>query len=256
MIMRNFTQDLRLFLEQDRGDGKGGGGGSDDQTTDKTTDETTDEFEEYNGFKVPKGTIEAINKRVAAEKAGLKSKYNDLQNSYNEMQVQLEELKIKSMSDAERQAHEEQKRKEQEEQLAKKAEMSETKFKTYFLDTELYREASKFDVHNAKQVVKLLKDEYKHKFSTEDNTDELSVTFNINGTDVTVEEAVKKFLSDPDNANLLKSTFKPGADTRSNRNNMQTDFKTEYKRSELKNPEVRAQYNEALKRKLDVKIIE
>lgn len=253
--MKDFLT-FKKFLEQDKGDGKGGAAGDQtDDKTNKTDDTSTPEFEEYNGFKVPKGTVEAINKRVASEKHGLKTKFDSLQTQYNELQTQLEELKLKSMTDAERQAHDEKKRKEFESQLTQKAEMSETKFKKYFLDTELFKEVGNYDVHNAKQVVKLLKDEYKHEFSNEDSTDELSVVFNINGASATVEEAVKKFLSAPENANLLKSTFKPGGGTLK-KNNQTEVQKTEFTRTELKNPAIRAVYSQALKQKLDVKIID
>lgn len=205
-----------------------------------------DEFEIYNGFKVQKGGVEAINKRVASETHAWKEKHKIVQDQLNELSVQLEEARLAQMSDKERQAHEELKKKEIFEALEKKAETYSNKYKNYYLDTELFREVSSYDVVNAKQVLALVKAEYKTEFA--EDGDNLGLFLSNGSEKLTVQEAVKKFLTDPSNANLIRSTLKPGSGTKA-AGSQPKQLRTSFKRSEVAvvdSPEAK-EYREAMK---------
>lgn len=218
----------------------------------KTTEE--EEFENYNGFKVQRGTTEAVNKRVASETHKLKEKYNTTQEQLNTLQQQLEEMKLNSMTEKERLAHEEEQRKVEEEKLKNQVEEYGSKYKNYFRDTELHNAISKFDVVNPKQVLNLIKSEYKTEF--EENEDGINLHFNNGSNKVTVEEAVKNFLDDPSNSNLIRSNLRSGSGTKTS-NQSKTELRTSFKRSEIADPnsEAAKEYNQALKQGLRPELV-
>lgn len=242
----------RILRAPDGGDGAGGSaGGQGDGSAGDDGKAGGDEFELYNGFKVPKGAVEAINKRVASETHNWKEKYSSLSNEVNSLRTTLEEHKLSQMSEAEKKAHEEKQRQTEKEKLIKERDEKDSKFKNYYLDTELFKEVSGHDVYNANQVIRLLKAEYPHEITEEG--DSLSVGFNIKGQKLTVQEAVKIFLDDPNNANLLKSRLQGGGGTGGKRAGVNPG-RTTFKRSEIKDPDSEAakEYREAIKAGIEV----
>jgi len=205
-----------------------------------------DEFETYNGFKVPKGAVDAINKRVATETHALKEKLKKFEEENNSFRVQFEEFKLSQMSEKEKQEHAEQQRKQKETELVNKANDNDRKFKNYFLDTELFKEIGNHDVINSKQVLSLIKAEYKEEF--EEAEEDVNIFFKKGSAKLTVQEAVKSFLSDPSNSNLIRSSLKPGAGTKV-AGNQQKNLRTTFKRSEVAdvNSDAAKEYNEAMK---------
>jgi len=205
-----------------------------------------DEFETYNGFKVPKGAVDAINRRVATETHTLKEKLKKFEEENNSFRVQFEEFKLSQMSEKEKQEHAEQQRKQKETELVNKANDKDRKFKNYFLDTELFREIGNYEVINSKQVLSLIKAEYKEEF--EEAEEDVNIFFKKGSAKLTVQEAVKSFLSDPSNSNLIKSSLKPGAGTKPG--GMQNkNLRTTFKRSEVAvtSSEAAAEYRAAMK---------
>jgi hypothetical protein len=209
-------------------------------------DPPSDEFEVYNGFKVQKGAVDAINKRVASETHTLKEKIKKMDEENNSFRIQFEEFKLSQMSEKEKQEHEEQKRKQKEAELENRANDKDRKFKNYFLETELFKEVSNYDVINAKQVIALIKSEYKQEFAEEGES--VNIFFNNGSSKLTVQEAVKNFLQDPLNSNLIKSSLKPGAGTKAS-GTQQKNLRTTFKRSEVANTnsEAAAEYRAAMK---------
>lgn len=205
-----------------------------------------EEFETYNGFKVPKGAVDAINKRVATETHALKEKLKSISDENNSFRVQFEEFKLSQMSEKEKQEHEEQKRKQREAELENKANDKDRKFKNYFLDTELFKEIGSYDVINLKQVLSLIKAEYKEEF--EEVEEDVNIFFKKGSAKLTVQEAVKSFLSDPSNSNLIRSSLKPGAGTKV-AGAQSKNLRTTFKRSEVSdiNSDAAKEYNEAMK---------
>jgi hypothetical protein len=214
--------------------------------TPETDTPPAEEFETYNGFKVPKGAVDAINKRVATETHTLKEKLKKFEEENNSFRVQFEEFKLSQMSEKEKQEHAEEKRKEREAELLNKANDKDRKFKNYFLDTELFREIGNYDVINSKQVLSLIKAEYKEEF--EEAEEDVNIFFKKGSAKLTVQEAVKSFLSDPSNSNLIRSSLKPGAGTKV-AGNQQKNLRTIFKRSEVAdvNSDAAKEYNEAMK---------
>jgi len=213
-----------------------------------------EEFEDYNGFKVPKGAVDAINKRVAKETHNWKEKHRLTEEKLNTLSSQFEGMKLSTMTEKERQAHDEQKRKDEIESLKNKADDKDRKFKTYFLDTELFREISNYDVVNAKQVIALLKTEYKHEFA--ESEEAVKVLFNKGSDKLTVQEAVKNYLQDPLNSNLIKSSLKTGTGTKTS-TTQKKNLRTTFKRSEVANidSDEAKEYNEAMKAGLNPTLV-
>jgi len=224
------------------------------QTDEKNSQSNEEEFEIYNGFKVQKGTVDAVNKRVASETHKLKERYNETSEQLNALQQQLEEMKLNSMTEKERLAHEEEKRKIEEEKLKNQVEEYGSKYKNYYRDTELHNAISKFDVVNPKQVLNLIKSEYKTEF--EESEDGINLYFNSGSNKVTVEEAVKNFLDDPSNSNLIRSNLRSGSGTKTS-NQSKTELRTSFKRSEIADPnsEAAKEYHEALKQGLRPELV-
>lgn len=215
-----------------------------------------EEFEDYNGFKVQKGAKDIINKRVASETHTLKEKLKTISEENNTFRTQFEEFKLSQMSEKEKQAHEEQKRKEKEESLVKKADEYSSKYKNYFLDTELFKEVSNFDVVNSKQVLALIKAEYKTEFA--ETEDGVNIFFNNGSTKLTVQEAVKNFLNDPSNANLIKSKLITGSGTKTSNTQPKQNLRTVFKASEIADikSESAREYREAMKAGLNPTLID
>jgi len=202
----------------------------------------------FNGqtTKLPKNVVESINKRVGAETHTAKEKARIAEEQNNKLLAQIEEFKLSQMTDKEKQEHAELKRKEREAELENKANDKDRKFKNYFLDTELFKEIGNYDVVNSKQVLSLLKAEYKEEF--EEVEDNVNIFFKKGSTKLTVQEAVKTFLTDPSNANLIKSSLKPGSGTRAP-GGQQKNLRTTFKRSEVAvtNSDAAAEYRAAMK---------
>jgi len=252
----------RILMAPDGGDGASGGSpggqgnpGTGDNKTGEGDDSGAEEFETYNGFKVPKGAVEAINKRVAAETHTWKEKYNSLSSEINTLKTTLEEHKLSQMSEAEKKAHEEKQRQAEKDKLVKERDEKDSKFKNYYLDTELFKEVSGHDVYNANQVIRLLKAEYPQEIT--EGEDGLSISFNVKGQKLTVQEAVKTFLDDPNNANLLKSRLQGGGGTGGRRTGASTG-RTTFKRSEVADTtsEAAKEYREAIRNGVDVRMVE
>lgn len=204
----------------------------------------------YNGksIKLAKELVDSINGRVASEKHQIKEKLTTLAEENNNLKTKISEYELSQMTDAQKKELEVKKQKEKEEALLQKASESESKFKNYFLDTELYKAVSDYEVHNSKQVVKLLKSEYKHDF-VEDDNGELQIVFNVNGNKVSIKDAFKAFFNDPSNANLLKSTLKSGGGTsiKTGSGSSTQNLRTEYTRAEVQTESGRKEYNAAMK---------
>ena len=219
-------------------------------------DEEVEELVDYNGFQIPKGALDAVNKRVASETYNLKQKNQKLQEELNNFSTQLEEMKLNSMSEKERIEHEEALRKAEQEKL--KAQVSEysEKYKNYYRDTQLHNEISKHNVINPKQVLNLIKSEYKTDY--EETNDEINLFFKNGEDKFTVQEAVKKFLDDPSNSNLLNSSLKSGSGTKSGSNSPKKTLRTEFKRSEVRdhNSEAAQEYRDAMKAGLNPSLID
>lgn len=170
------------------------------------------EFEEYNGFKVQKGVIDAFNKRLAVEKSNLNKKQTALQDELNMIKVAFEEMKISQMTEKERKDVEDKKKMADLQKLIDEKEQNFNLFKTHKIDTELFNEVSKYDVYNISQVVKLIKTN-SYDFKRNDNGD-YEITFSYGDEALSVGDAVKRFLEEDSNANLLKSTLKSGSGTK------------------------------------------
>lgn len=218
---------------------------------------TQDELVSYNGTMLPKSVVDSINKRVASETHTWKERARTNEENLNKLSVQLEELKLAQMSEKERKEHEEAKKAKEIEDLKQEKEKGFQLFKNYKTDTELFYEISNYDVFNPKQVIKLLKAEYPMDF-IKDEAGDYNIIFKIGDSQVTAKEAVKMFLTDETNSNLLRSTLKPGAGTKTKINQTNQTQKTTFKRSEISNPqsEDAKAYREALRNGIDVKIIE
>jgi hypothetical protein len=202
----------------------------------------------YNGksTKLPKELVESINRRTASELHTWKEKHKTQQDQINALSVQLEEMKLSTMTDKEKAELAEKKRNEEIEQYKSKADSYSTKYKNYFMDTELFREVSNYDVINSKQVISLLKAEYKHEFA--ETEDGIELAFLSGGSKLTVQEAVKNFLHDPQNSNLIRSNLIPGAGTKAGGQQKRT-MRTTFKRSEVADTssEAAAEYRAAMK---------
>ena len=230
------------------------------QNTAGTSAENQEELVEYSysgkTTKLPKDLIDSLNKRTAAEKHQLKEKYTAVSEELNILKTQLEEVKLSQMSDKEKAELAEKKRLKELEDAKKAVSDKDAKFKNYYLDTELYKEAAAYDTYNAKQAINLLKAEYKHEFAEDENGD-VQIVFNVNGNKVSVKEALKTFFSDPTNQNLLKSNLKSGAGTKQGTAAV-TPQRTIFKRSEVAvtDSDAAKEYREAMKAGLKPSLID
>jgi len=208
----------------------------------------------FNGktVKLSKEIVESINRRVGAETHTAKERARQLEETNNTLSAQLEEFKLSQMTEKQKQEHNEQKRKDREAELERKASDSDSKFKNYYLETELFKAISEYEVVNSKQVLNLIKAEYKSEFA--DIEDGIQVFFNNGSTKFTVQEAVKTFLSDPNNANLIKSSLIPGSGTKTTGTQTKTPLRTSFKRSEIADikSDAAKEYREALRAGLPV----
>lgn len=213
------------------------------------------EWETYNGFKVQKGATEVINKRVASETFKLKEKYRTLQEQMNETNTRLEEMKLASMSDKERLEHEAAVRKAKEDQLLSKVSETDSKFKSYFRDTELLKAIGDYDCISPRQVLNLIKAEYKIDYV--DNDGEVGIVFKNGDEALTVKDAVKTFLADPSNSNLVRSTLKPGSGTKTSSTPGSAKLRTVFTRAEVADTKSEAakEYQAALKARLNPKLV-
>ena len=211
----------------------------------------------YSGTMLPKKIVDGFNKRVASEKASLQKNYDALSEQFNTLSTQLEEMKLSQMTDKERKELEETKRQKEIETLKQEKEQGFSLFKNYKTDTEIFNEVSNYDVFNPKQVVSLLKTMYKMDFIKDDAGD-YNILFKVGDSQVTVKEAVKMFLEDESNSNLLRSTLKGGAGTKTKINQPNQTLRTTFKRSEIadQTSEASKEYREAMRLGLNPKIIE
>lgn len=215
-----------------------------------------EELVSYNGIMLPKSVVDSINKRVASETHTWKERARTNEEKLNSLSVQMEEMRLAQMSEKERKEHEEAKKAKEIESLKEEKEKGFQLFKNYKTDTELFNEISNYDVFNPKQVVKLLKSEYQMDF-IKDEAGDYNITFKIGDSHVTAKEAVKTFLNDETNSNLLRSTLKPGSGTKT-KLNQTNQTKLEFKRSEIAktNSDEAKAYREALRAGLSPKLID
>ena len=218
------------------------------------TDDNTIEYETYNGMQVQKGTTELINKRVAAERTTLKKQFSTIESKYNDAATQLEEMRIATMSDKEKIEFNELTKKKELEILTAERDSNFNLFKDNKIDTELFKEVSKYDVFNPVQVVALLKAQGIDFQKGEDGN--YNPLINISGAANTVESAVKIYLEDAANSNLIRSTLKTGTGTRTNNSSSTTSTRTDFKRSDLSDPAISKEYHENMKNGIEVKIID
>jgi len=169
-------------------------------------------FEEYNGMLVQEGTVDKINKRVESERGQHEKKYADLEEKHNKLNTDHEELKKKHMTAEELQQENERKRQKEIDDLRADRDQKAILFKKNKIETDLLKEISSsgIEVVNAKQVMNLLRLEY----DDIDIANDSDLVFKKGSNSLTAQEAVKTFLEDQSNANLLKNTLKPGGGTR------------------------------------------
>lgn len=161
---------------------------------------------------IPSWLNEEFNKRLSAQKSKLVKDYDDqikqIISEKESISKEFMDLKKSLLTDKEKQELE---RKEKEEAYLRLQNEAEENWKLYsdtMTSKALHDSISTFDVWNSKQVVTLLKSLSKSEVDKAGK-----VMFEFNGQKVTADEMVKTFLTDPTNANLLKTTLSSGGGT-------------------------------------------
>lgn len=143
--------------------------------------------------------------------------------------------------------------------ISKKAERYEVLFKENAINTALNEALAGHDLYHPQQALQLLKAVGQPKLF-EDQNGSYKITLNLdfdgNGLqEFDTKEGIAKWLGLPQNANLLKNNLQPGAGTSVKGGLSQPGGGLAFKRADLQNPEIRQQYQAALKQGKDVTII-
>lgn len=225
--------------------GDDGKGGTDNGGTDE-------ELVEYEGYKIPVKLKEKISKRVVAEKGrvekDLSEKLSENESKYVELENQFKELKKASMTDKERTEQEQREREEELEKLKAGKEQAWGLFKQTKRDNDIYSALADYDVYSPRQVVRLI-EAYGDVDVIEKNGKHETVV-KLDGEQLDVKSALKKFFEDTENANLLKNNLRPGAGSSNGKSGgvgVTRFSKSEMEKNTTSAVEMRKAYAEAVK---------
>lgn len=224
-----------------------------DNLKDVTLDDNhEEEYYEYKGeggkiFKLPIEFKEEFGKRLSIKEKKVKSLYDEelkkIMSEKDQIANELMEIKKASMSEKERKELEEKLLAEKMTKLSEEKEKAWNLFKTKHSETEIYSELSKYDLYNSKQVLKLLKSE--GQIDVIDESGEYKTVIKMNGKLYSVSEAIKEFLEQSENSNLLKNTLLPGSNT--TKSTSSPGGTVVFTQKQLANdPEKRKEYNKLL----------